>query len=59
MVGSNRKIHGLPVYVSSKLFKRWQKEAVARNMTLRSYVHYLFIGKDLDEYLKKKLGILS
>jgi hypothetical protein len=59
MVGEHRKIHGLPVYVSNKLFKRWQREAKGRNMTLRSYVHYLFIGKDLDEYLKKKLGIVS
>jgi hypothetical protein len=57
MVGDQRKIHGLPVYVSKERFKKWQKEATARNMTLRSYVHYLFIGKELDEYLKKKLGI--
>ena len=59
MVGEYRKIHGLPVYVSSELFKRWQNEARERNMSLRSYVHYLFIGKDLDDYLKKKLGILG
>jgi hypothetical protein len=46
------------VSISKELYERLQNEALEKKMSLRQYVHYLLVGKELDEYLKKKLGIV-